>query len=173
LSEIKRYKTVHNFETAKSAGILFQCTEDNDFEVIRDFRKYLEKRQIETLIAGFVNAKQIPDFFLLRQGFNCFCLKDLNWIYIPDIPVAGEFLKKEFDLMFDLSLNFRFPIHYLASMSKAHYKIGRLSTETNYDLMIDISKENKLAYFTGQIIHYLNIIHRSNNQMIEDTAYIG
>lgn len=173
LKQIKRFKIVHNFETARSAGIIFHCTGDHDFEVIKTFKKYLEQRHIEPFIIGFVSEKQVPDYFLLRQGFNCFCLKDLNWFYIPSVPMVEQFLKKEHDLLFDLSTGFHFPLHYLVSLSTAHYKIGRFSTQTNYDLMIDIKKENKLAFFTDQIIHYLNIIQRTNDELVEDSALSG
>lgn len=170
LKQIKRFKTVHNFETARSAGIIFHCAGDNDFEVIKTFKKYLEQRNIETFIIGYISEKQVPDYFLLRQGFNCFCQKDLSWFYIPSVPVAEQFLKKEFDFLFDLSTGFHFPLHYLVSLSTAHYKVGRFTAQTNYDLMIDISMENKLSFFTDQIIHYLNIIQRTNDELIEDSS---
>ena len=166
--QIKRFKTVHNFNTARTAGIIFHCTGDNDFKVIKTFKKYLEQRQIEPFILGYINEKQVPDYFLLRQGFNCFCLKDISWIYIPSVPAVEQFLKKEFDVLFDLSTGFHFPIHYLVSLSTAQYKVGRFTTQTDFDLMIDISKDNNLAFFTEQVIHYLNIIQRTNDHLIED-----
>ena len=162
-------KTVHNFETAKSAGIIFQCTEDKDFETIKAFKTYLENRGIETLVAGYVDEKLVPDHFLLRQGFHFFCKNDLNWIYIPNVPVAMEFLKKDFDLLFDLSKRDLFPVQYLVSLCKAQYKVGRFSDGGGNDLMIDVSKEKGLDYFTEQIIHYLNILHRSHEELIEDS----
>jgi len=169
VKHIKRDKAVHNFETARSACIVFQCIEDEDFSIIKSFKKFLEVHKIKTFIIGYVDEKQVPDHFLLRTGFNCFCQKELNWGHIPSSPVLTEFLSKEFDLLFDLSLKKIFPVHYIVSMSRAQYKIGRFTDDNNYDLMIDIRKENKLAYFCEQVQHYLGIIKSSRHTVTEGT----
>jgi len=167
LKHFDRDKAVHNFESAKTACILFQCTEDEDFSIIKSFKKHLEEHKIETYIIGYVEAKQVPDHFLLRRGFNCFCQSELSWNHIPSAPFLTEFLSKEFDMLFDLSLVTLFPVHYLVSMSKAQYKIGRFTDNTSYDLMIDIARENRLAYLCEQLKHYLGIIKSSRHTVRE------
>ena len=170
IKHINRDKAVHNFETARSACIIFRCTEDEDFSIIKSFKKFLEENKINTFVIGYVDAKQVPDHFLLRTGFNCFCQKELSWWHIPSSPVLTEFLSKEFDLLFDLSLKNIFPVHYLVSMSRAQYKIGRFTDDNNYDLMIDISKDNRLAYFCDQVRHYLGII-KSSRQAVGEGSF--
>ena len=169
IKHIRRDKAVHNFNTARSACIIFQCTEDEDFNIIKSFKKFLEEHDIKVFVIGYVDEKQVPDHFLLRTGFNCFCQKELNWAYIPSSPFLTEFLSKEFDLLFDLSLRKLFPVHYLVSMSRAQYKIGRFTENNNYDLMIDIRKENRLVYFCDQIRHYLGMIKSSRQAVTQDS----
>lgn len=165
IRHVRRDKAIRNFSTAGTACIIFQCTGIGDFSVIKELREYLEGQEIEAFIIGYVNAKQIPDQFLLRTGFNCFCLKDLNFWHIPMAPFLQGFEQKEFDLLLDFSMEDHFPLRYLSLMSRSRYKIGRYTEEDIYDLMIDIGKEKKLDYFCEQVRHYLGIIRTSDTEV--------
>ena len=72
---IKRNKRIHNFSSAKSVGIIFHCRTEEDFQLVKDFKKYLKENQIQASVLGFINDKQIPDHFLLRTGFNFSVIK--------------------------------------------------------------------------------------------------
>ena len=162
IRHVKRQRAIRNFTTAKSACIIFQCKEIGDFSIIKTFREYLEGNDIRTYVIGYVHAKQIPDQFLLRTGFNCFSFKDLNLWHIPMAPFLQGFEQKEFDLLLDLCMENHFPVRYLSRISRAKYKIGQYTEDDIYDLMIDIGKEKKLAYFCEQVRHYLGIIRSSD-----------
>jgi len=159
LRHINRQKRIHNFTTARSAGILFSCRDEKEFEAVKEFKQFLESEAIETSVLGFVNDQEIPDHYLLRKGFQFFCLKDLKWSKVPAAPFARDFCIKPFDILFDLSLEDYFPVNYILKLNPASYKIGRLVPNTEYDLMIDIENEISIVYLIEQIRHYLSIIH--------------
>lgn len=159
---INRNKQIHNFSSAKSAGIIFHCRNEEDFQRVKEFRKYLNEYKIKVSVVGFINDKQIPDHYLLRTGFNFFCYKNLSWSYKPETQFLNDFIGRSFDMLFDLSLEYHFPIHYIVSLTNADYKIGRLSNETDYDLMIDITKNNDTGYLIEQVKIYLNMIRHRN-----------
>jgi hypothetical protein len=110
-----------------------------------------------------VNDKEVPDYYLLRTGFNFFCLKDLNWFRRPNRPFALEFSTREFDLLFDLSLEEYFPLKYLTRLSPASYKIGLFRDTDDYDLMIELHEPKTLPYLVEQVRHYLSLIHSKNS----------
>jgi len=160
---VKRNKRIHNFSSAKSAGIIFHCKNEEDFRLVKDFIKYLKDHKIQTSVLGFINDKQIPDPYLLRTGFNFFCYKNLSWSYKPESQFLNDFINKPFDILFDFSLEYLFPIHYIVSLTNAEYKIGRLSDQEEYDLMIDIKKKSETGFFIEQVKVYLNMIQNSSN----------
>ena len=160
LRQVKRQKRIHNFTTARSAGILFSCRNEDEFEAVKEFKQFLESEAIETAVLGFVDDAEVPDHYLLRKGFQFFCQKDLKWSKVPGVLFVREFSQKRFDILFDLSLEDLFPVKYVLKLNPAAYKIGRLvESHKEYDLMIDIDKDTSIPYLIEQIRHYLSIIH--------------
>jgi hypothetical protein len=158
---IARNKRIHNFTTAATAGIIFNCRNEEEFDAVKEFKHFLESESIRTDVVGYVSDREVPDYYLLRTGFNFFCQKDLNWYYRPDVPFVNDFIRTEYDILFDLNLKDFFPVIYIVRLSPAAYKIGRFRENDQYDLMIDIKKEPTVMYLIDQIKHYLSILHTS------------
>ncbi|KPK86586.1 MAG: hypothetical protein AMS27_04655 [Bacteroides sp. SM23_62_1] len=156
---VVRKRKIHNFDTAKKAGLIFTCNSEEDFDAVKNFKKYLEERKIKTFALGYINNKTIPDHFLLRTGFNFFSLKNLDWYFRPKSQFIKDFITEKFDILFDLCTDDYFPVHYIISLSPAEYKIGRFNNDENYDLMIETGKNKQISYLVDQIKHYLNMIH--------------
>lgn len=154
-----RNKRIFNFSTAGSAGLIFECRSEEEFRVVKEFKHFLEQESIATDVVGYVSDKHIPDHYLLRTGFNFFCQKDLNWYFRPETSFTEDFLQRDFDLLFDLSLRNLFPVNYLVKLSPAAYKIGRFRETDQYDLMIDIKEEPSVSFFISQLRHYLSMLH--------------
>lgn len=160
---LNRQKAVYNFTTAETAGILFTCNNEEDFNAVKDFKQFLENNNIRTEVLGYVHEKQVPDHYLLRTGYNFFCLKDLNWFQRPNMPFALDFSTKKFDILFDLSIEEYFPLKYLSGLSPAAYKIGICRESYDYDLMISLKENQTLDYLVDQVRHYLSLIHSKNS----------
>ncbi len=158
LKNIRADKEVHNFRTAKKAAIVFSCNNTEEFGSVREFRELLHGKGIETSNLGYVNDKKIPEYLLMRPGFNFFCRQDLRWNYIPRTPFIDSFLNTKFDVLFDLSLRDHFPLEYIVRLSTASYKIGRYTGTSYHDLMIDVAENPALSYLIGQIIRYMDMI---------------
>lgn len=131
-----------NLENASSVGILFNATHSVSFEIVKNFVKELSNTNKNIMVLGFVDSKQLIDHYLYRKGFEFFTRNELNWFQKPESPAAIEFINQEFDLLINLNLEDTYPIKYILSLSKASFKVGRLTGSHQYhDLMIDIEQE--------------------------------
>jgi len=138
-------RKVFNFNEIKTAGIIFDATHLVSYDVVKNFLKVLKEKNIEVTIIGYVNSKYLIDLYLYRKGFIFLTKNDINWYGKPNISIIQPFIDKEFDILFDLTLEECFPLKYISIMSKAKFKVGKYSEANDYlDFMIDINKEKNL-----------------------------
>lgn len=153
-----------NLSAAKKIAIVFQPSNQESFDLIRGFVKKLRERDIEVTAVGFIDAKQIPNIYLLRKGYHFFCRKDLNWYLRPKVLFVENFVHEEYDILIDLCLERNFPADYLTALSKARFKAGKHFPGSKLlDLGIDISKANRLDFLILQLEHYLDLINKPQN----------
>ena len=161
LKNQKRKVKTHNFNSAKSAGILFSSPNEQSFIAVKNFLSFLSTKDMKVIALGYVPSKKIPQEFLMRKGINFYCNTDLNWYYKPKNEIIEQFIHQDFDILFDLSMNEYFTVNYVGLLSKAQFKIGKQTANAYQDLVIDIKNNNTVDYLIEQIKHYLNIL---NNQ---------
>lgn len=159
LKHLQRQVKTHNFNSAKSVGILFSAPDEHSFSAIKDFLSYLSQKDIKVIALGYVPSNKIPQQFLLRKGINFYCNTDLNWYYKPKSELVDQFMNQEFDILFDLSIHNYFTVNYVGSLSKAAFKIGKQSENAYPDMVIDVNKNKTVDYLIEQIKHYLNILN--------------
>lgn len=157
----QRRKKVYNLQSARRIGILFDATDEKEFDHVMEFYKYLKLKGIVVFVLGYVNDKDVPDKYLFKKNFNFFLRKNLNWYHRPVSHESERFIKENFDILIDLNLRDCFPCQYIIALSPAHFKVGKYSERASYyDLMIDIKKENNIYFLIEQTKHYLEVINR-------------
>lgn len=160
LKKLSRKRVVHNFNTAKSAAIVFDTADNETFRHIRDFSKYLEERGIRTKLLGYVDAEEIPGDLLLWDKCHVICKKDLDFLFRPKDEEVLSFIAKDFDILFDLSVRDYFPVGYITTLSRASFKVGRYSeANQNPDFMINISSAPNVEFLIAQIKNYVSILN--------------
>ncbi|MBP7168154.1 MAG: hypothetical protein KBB64_10845 [Bacteroidia bacterium] len=151
-------KKLITFNDAKSIGILYDSTNEKDFELIRKYVKDIrENHHKEVLALGYYDQKELPAMRFAKLGLDFFTRKDLNWYYKPIAPVVKNFVQKDFDILIDLHTGNSITFRYIVASSKARFKIGkydRFSTPF-YDFMISIQENTGQQQFIDQINHYL------------------
>jgi hypothetical protein len=156
-----RSKQTHNFQTARTAGILFDAGKPDDFRLIREFSKYLGTLNIDCTMIGYVNADEIRSDMLFRDNIGIFCNKDLDFFFRPSHPDAVKFTSQKFDMLIDLSMADYFPLRFIASLSTASFKIGRYEENDKiFDLMIDIHGKPEVGYLIEQIRYYVPMLSK-------------
>lgn len=161
---VPREVRVHNFKTAKSAVILFDTSETDSFQVIKEFRKFIGEKGIKCAAFGFVQQKEIPEEMLFWKNYSFITRNDLNWYLKPGGEVVEAYYKSDPDILIDFSFSILLELQYLVQLSTARFKIGCYTEQENdYDLMINLGdKKDDIGYFAEQVKHYVSMLNPSN-----------
>jgi hypothetical protein len=157
----KRLKAVCNLEDAKSIGILYDATSEEQIKIIKPFVSYFFDLKKDVKALGYVNSKQLSFHHTPKLQYDFFYQKDLNWYYKPQNYIIDNFVKKEYDILINLCDSSIIPIKYLVASSIAHFKIG--IHEENYeiyDLMISLKDDKSMEKLMYEIKHYINLINK-------------
>lgn len=162
LSTQKRKTFFRNFNEVKTVALLFNATNQQDFDLVKRYVHYLKEEKKKVKAIGYFDASKLPEFSYSRVEYAFFDNRDLNWHLKPLGNEIDDFINKEFDLLIDLNIFNDFPLYYIAVLSKAKFKIGRYKEKTNaYDLMIEFPGDKGIKYFLRNIDHYLLQINQN------------
>ena len=158
----KRIKSVSNLDDSKSIGILFDATTKDQIKEIKPLVDYFFGMKKEVKAFGYVNSKNFDECHIPKLQYDFFNLKDLNWYYKPQNDYIKNFVKKEYDILINLSDSNCIPIKYLVASSVARFKVGKFEEGYDiYDLMIKLDKkEDNMTRLISEIAKYLKIINK-------------
>jgi hypothetical protein len=160
IKNFKRETHVYNFETAQSAVIVFDAQIHHAFQIIKEFQGFLKEQGVHCTVFGYMDQKEIPSDMLFWKDIHVITRKDLNWYMQPAGEVAELYYRENPDLLIDFSSSQLLEIQFLVQLSPARFKIGCFTEEKNdYDMMINLSKQNDMAYLSEQIRHYVSILN--------------
>ena len=160
IKSVKRNKFVHNLVTARRIAIIGVVNDTRDFDDVTSLQRFLTDKNIQVEVLVYFPGKEIPQQLLLRKGINIFNKNEINWYGKPLLPFVELFCKEEYDILIDLSMIELFPIRWIATLSRARFKVGSLSyTDNPYELIISIENQKEISYLSEQIIHYLNLLN--------------
>jgi len=157
----KRQQKMISFNEAKTIGVVYDSTDEKNFEIIKRYVKELrEIYKKDVLALGYYHGKELPNMRFSKLGLDFFTRKNLNWHSKPNAPVVRNFTLKDFDILIDLHTGNSLPFRYVIAMTKAKFKIGRYerSSAPFYDFMISIEENTSLTKFIEQVNHYLNML---------------
>jgi hypothetical protein len=147
------------FKDTFRVGILCKYLNTQEHDLILKYKKELDVLGYEAEVLMHVDLKDMPrDIYL--PTFN---LKDLNSKGIPYNPRTDRFVKKKFDMLFNLFFEDNEPLKYLASNSVAKCRYGayRDYLKNCTDVFVYTEPENNLQ----ELINKINLI-------LEKQAYV-
>ncbi len=160
---LKRTKKVHNLTTAKDIGVLFEVTHMEDYHKIDPFLSFLSEKDINLFALAYYPRKEIPENLHGISTLNIFCNGDLNWYRRPKGLVIDKFMRKNFDILIDLSNGNYFPVKYINNLSKAGFKVGKNGKSGfEHDLFIQINENHEENFYIEQLKYYLSNINKNN-----------
>ena len=162
LSSVSRKKKLTNLNEAKSITIVYNVTSQTTFRTVKTLVKDLSTKQRQVMALGFINRKSIPNYCVAANSGYYFNLRDLNWYGGPKNDYLKEFIRKEFDILIDLTMEDVYILKYITGLSKAKLKVGRYSKkhENYFDLMINLKESSTMEDFIEHVLHYLLILKR-------------
>jgi len=159
LNSTKRSIAFNNFESATTVGFIFDTNDRQNYQIARDFIDSVEKLNNRVFGIGLALKSDQIAYFPYKQGIDYFGLDEKNWFGKPSNPVIKDFLKRNFDILVDLSLSDIFATQYLFSLSNAKFKITNSCIKSKYaDFIIDVKNSEKLDNYITQIKLYLKAI---------------
>lgn len=162
---LQRTRDLFNLTTTRTAGILYEASSVEDYELIKKFVGYLKEFGIKTKVIGYFSRKEIPEFTYSKLDYSFFNKKELNWYMKPPLSSSSsieKFIYEEIDVLIDLNIYDYFPLKYISALSKAKFKIGQYSDENKpvYDMMIEADSSKGVKYFLRQVDIYLQMINK-------------
>ncbi|MDR2358793.1 MAG: hypothetical protein LBD87_03185 [Prevotellaceae bacterium] len=145
----------HNFNTAKSVGILYlyDPTTENDIQMLV---RFLAERNIKAQLLAYSPESKPPQSFITTVNKRLFHKEQLNWF---GKPVAGEvdnFIQSPFDILIDFSYPPCYPMQYIATLSHAQMRVGKIAYPDNpYEFILTIPEQDNNKFFIEQLKHYL------------------
>lgn len=160
LSLTKRHRKYISLMDADNIGILYDASEEKNYDVVYNFVRILIEQQKKVKALGFVNNSIIPHYCHPRLSFDYFTLKDLNWYKKPVGHFVRDFISNEFDMIINLDVNNISQLTYITGVSIAHFKVGKFLEKNKecFDLMIDLKEQSSIETLLKEINHYLNIL---------------
>jgi len=152
-AKVSREMRLCSLNQVQKVGILWAENDSRAFNYIHDFFKS-PKVIIRNLC--FTNNKEQTDSNMITP-------KDLNWLGFPSGGNIDNFIKTDFDLLFNLNVNpLFFALDAIAALSVAHFKTGWDHAKTGfYDLSIDVSAQPDASYLAEQQINYLKQLNKN------------
>jgi uncharacterized protein DUF6913 len=150
--------SVVSLDDAGNVGILYDATDDNNYELVKTMVKDIRALHKDVLALGYYNATMLPQSRFIKLGLDYFTKKSLNWKMIPKSKIVSNFIANDFDILICLNNNKNVPLKYVASLSNAKFKIGRYDkNNTNiYDFMISVDENFDFKSLIKQTMYYLN-----------------
>ena len=87
-----RTKEACNLKDAKSIGILYDATSEEQIKMIKPFVTYFFDLKKDVKALGFVNSKQLSYCHVPKLQYDFFYKKDLNWYYKPQNYIIDNFI---------------------------------------------------------------------------------
>ena len=165
----QRKVRVHNLQTAKTIGIIYDATSRSDDEKVLKLVRYFkeERKKVKTL--GFIDTKKPEEMPEQKNAQFYFNKKALNIIGLPKKSEnqVSDFMNEPFDVLINLDLQGeKLPLLYVYALSKASFKISAAQSELEKyaDFMIDVSQNNDISFFSIQLKHYLKLINKKTEE---------
>jgi hypothetical protein len=163
-----RQVKVHNFNTARSAVLLFDTGNRESFQVIKDFRKFLKDKGIRCSAYGYVAEKVIPQEMLFWKNYSFITRKNVNWFKKPFGEAVEAFFGEDPDILFDFTLSQLLELQFLVHLSDARFKVGCYTEQDNdYDLMINLTQQCSVEILAEQFKRYIEMLEPANGNAHE------
>ena len=157
--QISRLKEFIGLRSSKSIGIIYYVDDFKVYQQVHSFISELQANKILVSSIGIYSTKLIPSWS--NKTINNALIQEKKYINLQTInsSYVENFIKKDFDILIDFSINNKFLPLYIAALSKSKLKISMDSDikKKYFDMLIKITSEDVKDYIY-QLKYYLSNI---------------
>jgi hypothetical protein len=163
VSCLKRKIKAVNLKDAREIGVLYSLDSEMEYERISRFVLQLQNHGKKVMVIGSFKYRKLPHYYSPKLAYDVITPADLDLFLRPKVKFIPPFLEHSFDMLINLGSPDDFPLYYLATMSKAGFKLGQKKgiQPWPYDLMIDAETQDT-DELIQQIIHYTSSFNMGN-----------
>ncbi|MFN8142912.1 MAG: hypothetical protein U0073_00705 [Bacteroidia bacterium] len=161
IHKVRFKRQVVSFDDAVKIGLLYDASDERDYEVVRAHVKHIRTSfKKEVLALGYVDKKVLPPSQFAQLGLDFFTRKDLDFRLIPKDPIVLNFINEKFDILINYNSGKCFPLQYIAAMSQARFRIGRYDQRNMnaYDMMVKITGDPPIKTVIEEVQVFLHQI---------------
>ena len=114
--QLVRQKKDPNIHRNASIGILYNATERETFEVVREFYRDLRSNGNNPVSLGYIDFKEVTFHPLARPESDYFFKHQLNWMQKPAGTVIDNFINEPFDILINLTMSDMYALDYIAAL---------------------------------------------------------
>lgn len=152
-------REVVSFDSAARIGLLYDATDERDYEVVKAYVKHIRTAFKKDILAlGYVDKKVLPPGQFAQYGLDFFTRKDLDFKMIPKDPIVQNFINEKFDILVNFDSGKCFPLQYISAMSHARFRIGRYVHRnlSCYDMLVQIAGDPPMKTVIEEIQVFLH-----------------
>lgn len=159
-NKIKRERKLINLNDAESIGILYDASNEEDYNFMTKLVRDLQTEHKKVKALGYIRQKKMPAYGFPKLTFEFFNKKEFKWNFKPRQSVIEEFINYPFDILIDLSPPDIYQTKYLSGLSKAGLIVGRFDEQWKeyYDILIKANSGCKIDELVSHYIHYLKML---------------
>ena len=165
MKNLRKQTVAVGFDDSAKIGILYDASVKDNYEAVKNFVRRIRNLQKDVKSLGFINSRTLPGDQFIKLGMDFFTLADVNWHYKPSGKVTSNFMKEDFDVVINFSMDECLPLEYISVFSKTKFRIGKYSERNKqfYDFMIDLKTGDSIAKFVNDVEHYLQVINSKHS----------
>ena len=136
-----RTKTYHNFESAVTVGILFDTSRQDEYEMARNFIHTLVREGKNVKALGMVNVNEMLNYYVQEDYIKFFSKENISFWCYPQSEETEDFIKKDFDILVNISSGENLAIDYIMGLSEAKFKVSpKLSNDAFADFILQFGE---------------------------------
>jgi len=154
LKATKRQVELPRPDQIRKVGVIWQPGEKAAFQYLHEY--FAREKLI------FRNVCVYDDHTGTPEESSIITSKSLNWMGLPKPGPVDDFIKTEFDVLFNIALEQNRVLDYITALSRAKFKTGWSPEKRNFfDLNINIGNKHDALYLAEQQIFYLRQLNKT------------
>lgn len=163
---VLRNKQVFNLDDAKTVGIAFHFTTNEDFDLLKKYVLYLRELKKKVKVVGYYEGKVAPSVQYSKVDYDFVNEKSFTWWGKSTDHIVHNFIEEPYDIYIDLNFSDSIALKHIAYNSAASFKIGlyKEDDESPFDMLISVGRDAGWKAFLREVDTYLQKINKPTKE---------